>query len=299
MTIKPKNNHLDESQVKTNLDKLFSDPSVNAQAKNQYELYLMITSLIKVYELLGSARNLSNLAAIKAGFASSDETEMAGSIVGVGGLVLGATGSVQGIGKFQEAKGIAEATEIRNHNLKLLDEEFKNKDLNKDITVEVEAVDEPCTSGVNDDIVSEIEEDALCDAEEALHAKQQNKMQDQAKEQIKEANDLKRAKIDKQTEKKNKRINLINKEYEILADSHKAESGKFQSIGTPGQAAYYVAQGLSEHQKAKSQKDSLVQQVQQDNQNQQGNTADGVKKDIDKLSDFDPFRRNSASLSQR
>ncbi|KAG6558654.1 hypothetical protein [Candidatus Rhabdochlamydia sp. W815] len=183
---------------------------------------------------------------------------------------------------------------MRNDSLKILDEEFKAKDLNnakdlnKDITVEVEAVDEPCTSSVNDDIVSEIEEDAL--------SNRQAKVKEQTEEQIKEPNDLERAKIDKQTEKKNKRIKLVNKEYEILADSHKAKSGKFQSVGTPGQAAYYVAQGLSEHQKAKSQKESLVQQVQQDNQNQQGNTADGVKKEIDKISDFDPFKRNSSSL---
>ena len=95
---------------------------------------------------------------------------------------------------------------------------------------------------------------------------------------------------------KNKRIKLVNKDYEVDADKVKSKSGKLQSAGTPGQAAYYVAQGLSEHQKAKSQKESLVQQVQQDNQSQQANTADGIKKEIDKLSDFDPFKRNSSSL---
>ncbi|PWU14270.1 MAG: hypothetical protein C5B45_04560, partial [Chlamydiae bacterium] len=125
---------------------------------------------------------------------------------------------------FKQAEGIAEATAIRNHDLKLLDEGSKAKDLKKDITVEVEVVDEPCTSSVNDDIVSEIEEDALCDAEETLSAKQQNKMQDQAEE----ANDLKRTKIDKQTEKKNKKIKLVNKAYEIRTDEIKSDAGKLQ-----------------------------------------------------------------------
>lgn len=290
MSINPSGNHPSEGQAKINLDKLFNGSSMNSQAILAYAQLQMVTNLIKVYEFLGSARNLCNLAVIKAGFASADETAMAGSIVGVGGLVLGTAGIVQGVGNFKQAEGIAEATAIRNHDLKLLDEEFKAKDLNnakdlnKDITVEVEVVDEPCTSSVNDDIVSEIEEDAL--------SAKQNKMQDQTKE----ANDLKRTKIDKQKEKKNKRIKLINKDYEANTDIKKAEAGKLHSVGTPGQAAYYVAQGLSEHQKAKSQKESLIQQVQQDNQNQQGNTADGVKKDIDKLSDFDPFKRNSSSL---
>lgn len=292
MNINSNNNYSPESQAKLNLDKLFSNPSVNAQAKTQYELYQMMAGLITVFGLLNSARNLSNLAAIKAGFASADETAMAGSIIGAGGLVLGAAGVVQGVGKFQEAEGIAEATKIRNHDLELLDQESKAKDLNKDITVEVETVDEPCTSSIDDDIVVEVEENALCDAEEALHAKQ-NKMQDKAE-------DLKQESIAKEDRvygdvKKNKKIKLVNKAYEVRIESEKAEAGKLQAIGNPGQAAYYVAQGLSEHQKAKSQKEGLIQQVQQDNQNQQGNTADGVKREIDKLSDFDPFQRNSSS----
>ena len=287
MTINPSGNHPYEGHAKINLDKLLNDPSIDPQSMSGYSIFIMTLSLIKVCEVLNSARNLSNLALIKAGFNSADETATAGTILGVGGLVLGATGVAQGVGKFKEAEGIAEATEFRNRDLKMLDEEFKAKELNKGITVEIEAVDEPCTSGVNDDIVSEIEEDALS-------AKQQNKMQDKA-EDIKQENISARSRVFGDAEK-NKRIKLVNKDYEIRADKVKSKSGKLQSAGTPGQAAYYVAQGLSEHQKAKSQKESLVQQIQQDNQNQQANTADGVKKEIDKLSDFDPFKRNSSSL---
>lgn len=296
MMINSSENHSPEGQAKIHLDQLFNNSSVNSSSVNvqavlAYAQFQMISNLIKVYELLGSTRSLSNLAAIKAGFASADETAMAGSIVGAGGLVLGTTGVVQGVGKLQEAKGIAEAAKARNDDLKVLDKEPKVRDLNKGITVEVESVDEPCISSVNEDIVIEVEENALCGAEEAFSVKQ-SKIEDRAEavKQTAEENN-----VFSDTEQ-NKRIKLVNKEYEIFADSHKTKSGKFQSVGTPGQAAYYVAQGLAEHQKAKSQKESLIQQVQQDNQNQQGNTADGVKKEIDKLSDFDPFKRNSASL---
>ena len=286
MTINPSGNHPYEGHAKINLDKLLNDPSIDPQSMTGYANFIMTLSLIKVYDIISSARNLCNLAAIKAGFNSADETAKAGTILGVGGLVLGATGVAQGAGKFEEAAGIAEATEIRNHDLKMLDAESKAKDLNKDIIVKVEAVDKPCTSGVNDDIVSEIEEDAL--------SAKQNKMQSKA-EDIKQEN-ISATKRVYGDVKKNKRIKLVNKNYEVNADKVKADTGKLQSLGTPGQAAYYVAQGLSEHQKAKSQKESLVQQIQQDNQNQLGNTADGVKKEIDKLSDFDPFKRNSSSL---
>ena len=47
--------------------------------------------------------------------------------------------------------------------------------------------------------------------------------------------------------------------------------------------------------KSRSDKESLIQQVQQDNQNQQANTAEGIKKEIDKLAEFNPFQRNSSS----
>ena len=95
---------------------------------------------------------------------------------------------------------------------------------------------------------------------------------------------------------KNKIIKLVNKDYEVRLDKIKSEANKIQSVGTPGQAAYYVAQGLSEFEKSKSQKEASIQQIQQDNQNQQENTADGLKKEIDKLADFNPFQANSSSL---
>ena len=284
MAINPIGNNPYEGHAKINLDKLLNDPSIDPQSMTGYSKFIMTLSLIKVYDIINSSRNLCNQVLIQAGFNSADETAKAGTILGVGGLVLGTTGVAQGVGKFEEAKGIAKATEMRNKKLQALDEEFKAKDLNKDITVKIEAVDKPCTSCVNDDIVSEIEEDAL--------SAKQNKMQGKA-EDLKQIAEEDRVFGDVE---KNKRIKLVNKDYEVDADKVKSKSGKLQSAGTPGQAAYYVAQGLSEHQKAKSQKESLVQQVQQDNQSQQANTADGIKKEIDKLSDFDPFKRNSSSL---
>jgi len=89
---------------------------------------------------------------------------------------------------------------------------------------------------------------------------------------------------------------LINRDYEVDLDKIKSESNKIQSVSTPGQAAYYLTQGLSEFEKSKSQKEASIQQIQQDNQNQQENTADGLKKGIDKLVDFNPFQANSSSL---
>jgi len=92
--------------------------------------------MLSVFTIVSSTKNLCSLTLLQVGFNSADETAMAGSIIGAGGLVLGATGTMQGIANFKEAKGIAEAAEIRNHDLKLLDEKFKAEELNKDITVE-------------------------------------------------------------------------------------------------------------------------------------------------------------------
>lgn len=161
-------------------------------------------------------------------------------------------------------------------------------DLEQDLTIQVEALDEPSSapSDIEDDLVIEIEEEAL--------SSKQAKPKEQAEEQVEEIKDLENNK--QAAERKNdKKITLINKEYEVKTDIVKSQVSKLQAAGTPGQAAYYVAQGLSEHQKSKSKKEDLIQQVQQDNQNQQGNTADGIKREVDKLTDFDPFQRNSSS----
>jgi len=97
--------------------------------------------------------------------------------------------------------------------------------------------------------------------------------------------------------KKNKQVKLINKNYEFDLDKIKSEANKIQSVNTPGQAAYYLTQGLPEIEKSKSQKkEASIQQTQQDNQNQQENTADSLKKEIDKLVDFNRFQVNSSSL---
>jgi len=175
---------------------------------------------------------------------------------------------MQGIGNFKEAAEIAKANIERNNNLEILDEAFKAKELNQGFTVKIETLEEPYspTSKVNNDMVAEVEEDAFYDTEETLSSKQ-----DKATEKDRVYGNV----------KKNKRIKLVNKNYEVELDRIKSESNKIQSVGTPGQAAYYLTQGLSEFEKSKSQKEASIQQIQQDNQNQQENTADGIKREID------------------
>jgi len=138
-------------------------------------------------------------------------------------------------------------------------------------------------------MVAEVEEDAFYDTKETLSDKQ-----DKAKDLNQEGTDEEDRAYG--NVKKNKEIKLINKDYGVDLDKIKSEANRIQSVGTPGQAAYYVAQGLSEVEKSKSQKEASIQQTQQDNQNQQENTADGIKREIDKLADFNPFQANSSSL---
>lgn len=107
----------------------------------------------------------------------------------------------------------------------------------------------------------EVEEVVLCDAEGALF-KKQAKVNNQTEEQIKETNDLEQDKIDTfDNVEKNERIKLINKNYEVDIDSIKTKASKLQTI-ILDQVAQTIAQGLSEVEKSKSQKESLIQQVQ-------------------------------------
>jgi hypothetical protein len=263
------------------------DPPPNIQALISCDYTKMCCKLIKVLGIVNGTKSLCARIAMQAGFNSADETALGGKILMLGGLALGASGVVQGVGNFEQAKGVAKATKIRNHDLEILDKEleekFKSKDLSQDTTLEVKAIDEPCSH------VSDIKD--ASDVEEAL-ADKQAKLKDQ-EEKIQEVKSSEKARIDK--ERKNKRIKLINKNYEIRTDSSKAKASKLQAAGTPGQAAYYAAQGWSELKKAESQKENLLQQVQEDNQNQQANTAEAIKKEIDKLAEFNPFQRNSSS----
>jgi hypothetical protein len=251
----PHSNNLPKS-----IEQINQEPPLNIQALISCDYTKMCCKLIKVLGIVNGTKSLCARIAMQAGFNSADETALGGKILMLGGLALGASGVVQGVGNFEQAKGIAKATEIRNAKLAALDEEFKAKDLDQNITLEVKAVDDPCL------VSHQMEEEIISEAGGVF-------------------DDL----------EKNKRIKLINKDYEIDTDSSKAEASKLQAAGTPGQAAYYAAQGWSELKKAESQKENLLQQVQQDNQNQQANTAEGIKKEIDKLAEFNPFQRNSSS----
>ena len=280
-----------ENPTKTNIDKLLNGPPVNAQDQVAYAHFLMMGKILSVFNIVSSTKTLCSLAVLQAGFNSADETAISGQVIGLGGLVLGATGTMQGIGNFEEAANIAKANIVRNNRLKITDEAFKAKDFDRDFTVKIEPLEEPCshTSDVDNDMVAEVEEDAFYDTEETLSNKQ-----DKAKDLNQEGIDEEDRAYD--NVEKNKIIKLVNKDYEVRLDKIKSEANKIQSVGTPGQAAYYVAQGLSEFEKSKSQKEASIQQIQQDNQNQQENTADGLKKEIDKLADFNPFQANSSSL---
>lgn len=273
-----------DTPERINIDKIFigrifEDHPAIAQTMIAHALFQMLNKLTHVFKLLSKARSACNLAAIEAGFNSADETAASGKLIALGGLALGSAGVVQGIGNFKQAEGIAEATQIRNNKLEVLNEKFNTKE------VTLEAIDDLFSHTFNnEDLVLEVEGDVFCDVKEAL-----------SKEQIKETNNLKQDKIDTfDNIEKNERTKLANKDYEVDVDFVKAKASRAQFI-ILGQGTQNIAQGLSEYQKSKSQKESLIQQTQQENQSQQGSTVDGIKRKIDKLSDFDPFQRNSSS----
>lgn len=115
----------------------------NTQARLQAALWILCSILIKVSEVLSKARTESNLASIKAGFSSADETAKAGLFQLGGGAILAGTGVAQGVAGCKSAAELAEATELRNNRIAYIQDNMKSEDLpaeDPEITVEVEAL---------------------------------------------------------------------------------------------------------------------------------------------------------------
>lgn len=284
-----------KSHVEIFIEKLLDGSPIGMQALMAAKLLCMANAMTAVFEKLGLARGKLGLALIQSGFNSANETSMAGFITGLGGLALGAAGVTQGIGNFQQAEGIALATEKRAESLELINNKTAPDDLEKGITIQVEALDEPgltSSNNIEGEIVSDVEEEVFYDAEETLSSKSAK-----SKEQVEEQTTVEKIKAQKKitTKEEASAITRTNKDYDVEVESVKAKANKFQGA-LLGQGAQIVSQGLAEHEKSKAQKDSNQQQVEQDTQTQVGNTADHIQKNIDGITAFDPFGRNSSSL---
>lgn len=290
----------------------------NTQARLQAALWMLCNILIKVSEVLNKARNESNLASIKAGFSSADETAKAGLLQLGGGAILAGTGVAQGVAGCKSATELAEAAELRNSRIACIKENI-TEDLpaeNPEITIQVEALDELTTGSeeelpinspaessdipmqaetIEDEpVLDEMEEEALC--EEALSSKQAKSEEQTEKAQTAENVEDQKKLSSRASKEEDKLIGRINKEYDVEAARIQAKAGKVQGLAAPGQALYYVSLGLGDTKKADAQKDTIEQQTRDGTQAQQEKAADGVNKEIDRLKDFDAFRSNSSSL---
>lgn len=276
----PKN----KSHFEINIEKICGDSPISAMSMLNFEIFSLYNTLTTAFEVINRARNESGLAAIKAGFTSADETTTAGLFQLGGGAIMAGTGLAGGIAGCKQATEIAQAAEERRILVTNIDEHTIKK--GSGLTVEVEALDE-----IPEPVLDEIEEEAFLDAEETLSAKRA-KPEEPTEGLIEEADTQ-----DKIT-RREARILLqrVEKEYEVGKDMAEARAAPLKAVAAPGQGLYYVSQGLTELEKAKGQKENVQQQVEQDNQNQQGNTADDIKKKMDEIAKFDPFQRNSSSL---
>ncbi|MGB7128412.1 MAG: hypothetical protein WBD50_04920 [Candidatus Rhabdochlamydia sp.] len=280
---------------------------------------MLCSILIKVSEVLSKARTESNLASIKAGFSSADETAKAGIFQLGGGAILAGTGVAQGVAGCKSAAELAEATELRNNRIAYVQDNMKSEDLpaeDPEITVEVEALDEPITGSdkieeelpiesVNspteeilgdEPILDEIEEEIFYDAQEEIQSCKQTKPEEQTEEAQAAENVEDQKKSSQATKEKDRLIRKANKEYDVEAALIQSKAGKLQGLAAPGQALYYVSLGLGDMKKSEAGKDTIEQQTREGTQAQQEKTTDGVNKEIDRLKDFDAFRSNSSSL---
>jgi hypothetical protein len=274
----------------------------NTQAKLQAALWMLCNILIKVSEVLSKARTESNLASIKAGFSSADETGKAGLFQLGGGAILAGTGVAQGVAGCKSATELAEVKQWRegkvaeiNKNTMSPKEEASIESVkppteeieSSDITVQVEAIgDEP--------ILEEIEEETFYEVQEEV----QSCKQTEPEEQTKEAQMVKKENTQgKMTGKEGYRsIRQVDREYEINKDAIQAKAGKIQGLAVPGQGLYHASQGLGDIERSKAQKNTIDQQTKENAQAQQEKTTDGLNKEIDRLKDFNAFRSNSSSL---
>ncbi|MGL4540032.1 MAG: hypothetical protein ACRCU0_03555 [Candidatus Rhabdochlamydia sp.] len=280
-----------KSHVEDLIEKLFNDPSTNTQAKAAVITWMFFSTTIGVYEKLSLVRGELGRAAIKAGFNSADETAKAGLLQLAGGAVFAGAGIAQGVAGCTKATELAQVTKARESHLEDINKNIlKEGDLSlesSDITIKVEALDDPVRSGLD-----EIEEEIFYDAEESLSCKQ-TKPEEQTEAQLAEKANAQ----NKITEKKaEKLIEKENREYEVKKNLIEAKADRFQGLSGIGQGANLVSQSLADQEKAKASKETIQKEMAQDNQNQISNTADDLKRKADKIAEFDPFRSNSSSL---
>lgn len=277
-----------------------SSPS-NTQARLQAALWMLCNILIKVSEVLSKARTESNLASIKAGFSSADETAKAGLLQVGGGAILAGTGVVQGVAGCKKATEFAKAKEGRDNKMKEIQSiEDQEKALpaesicpstgeieDSDITVQVEALeDKP--------ILEETEEEIFYDAQKEVQSCKQTEPEEQTEEAQMVEKENTQGKMTSK-EEIDKKISQLNREYEVNKDTIEAQSGKIQALALIGQALYHMSQGLGDIKRSEAQKDTIEQQTREGTQSQQEKTTDGLNKEIDRLKDFDAFRSNSSS----
>lgn len=277
----------------------------NTQARLQAALWMLCNILIKVSEVLNKARNESNLASIKAGFSSADETAKAGLLQLGGGAILAGTGATQGVAGCKSATELAGVKEWRDAEIAKINENTMIEESgvtepksnlsagnveDSNITVQVEALEEEPSSASLD----EIEEEIFHDAEEEV----QSCKKTEPEEQTEEAQMVEQANVQgKMTcREADKLIRKTNKEYEVNKDLIQAKAAQYQGWNQLGQGIFPASQGLGELEKSEAQKNTIEQQTREGSQAQQEKTADGVNKEIDRLKDFDAFRSNSSSL---
>ena len=274
-----------------------SRSTTNTQAQLACMLFLLSNTLMKAFQVLGKARNASGIAAIQSGFSSADETKSTGNLIALGGFALSTTGVGQGVGSFKQAQGVAKAVENRANKVAEVvnDTEGMSEALAKDpnLTIQVEAVDEPITAP-SDDLENEVfldaEEEIFYDAEETLSTKQSN-----PDEQI-EDTEIQEDEGKMSVEELAKCREWIEDNYQVEVKNVEANADKIKGLAAPGSGVQVIAQGFSNLEKSKSEKDTLLQQVQQGNQSQEEETARDVKAKADELTKFDPFASNSGSL---
>jgi len=296
----------------------------NTQARLQAALWMLCNILIKVSEVLNKARSESNLASIKAGFNSADETAKAGLFQLGGGAILAGTGGAQGVAGCKSATELAEATELRNNRIACIKENI-TEDLpaeNPEITIQVEALDEPTTGSeeiteelpINapteetessdasmqaetievEPVLDEMEEEVLC--EEALSSKQAKSEEQAEKAQTAENVEDQKKLSSRASKEEDKLIRRINKEYDVEKDLIQAKTGKMQGLAAPGQGFYHVSQGLGDVKRSQSQKETINEQTQNKTLEQIEKTTDGLNREIDKLSNVDTFKANSGVI---
>lgn len=275
----------------------------NTQARLQAALWMLCNILIKVSEVLNKARNESNLASIKAGFSSADETAKAGLLQLGGGAILAGTGATQGVAGCKSATELAGVKEWRDAEIAKINENTMIEESgvtepksnlsagnveDSNITVQVEALEEEPSSASLD----EIEEEIFHDAEEEV----QSCKKTEPEEQTEEAQMVEQANVQgKMTRREaDKLIRRIDKEYD--AKTARIQANVIRGAGEFGQGAYAITQGLAEQKKSESQKDTIEQQTKENAQAQQEKATDGINKEIDRVKDFDAFRSNSSSL---